>query len=265
MGSRLIVRAPGQAESWPGASNTGTSGTLTAYSGGSYLQTDGQVIENKLVTQGLVIQANNITIRNCKFASNGYYWLVLNEWGAGTNLLIEDCEFDGMQAADSCINAFNATIRRCNVYGGYDGIKAGSGVLIEDCYIHDPAILGADPHCDGIQCLGTNSLTIRHNTITMPVGSTSCVILSTSSADVMQNVLIDNNKMAGGVYSVYAGYQAGSDDISKVANISVTNNKFSTQFFANGGSSGAITSRDSPVVVTGNVWYDGPNAGTPVN
>ena len=117
----------------------------------------------------------------------------------------------------------------------------------------------------GIQCLGTNSLTIRHNTITMPVGSTSCVILSTGSADVMQNVLIDNNKMAGGVYSVYAGYQAGSDDISKVANISVTNNKFSTQFFANGGSSGAITSRDSPVVVTGNVWYDGPNAGTPVN
>lgn len=266
MGSRRITRVPATAAQWPDASNTGVpAGTsLTAYSGPSNITTNGTVIDGKTLTVGLTINANNVTIRNSKFETDGYFWHVLSDNG-NTGLLIEDCEFDmlGSTTGDSCVSGYNYTVRRCNIHGSPDGMKAGTNCVIEDNYIHDLTVFG-DSHNDAIQSLGTTSLTIRHNTIVCPSGGTSAIILSTGNATDMRNILIENNLLAGGVYTIYAGYDSGSDDIEKVENIQVLNNHFSTSIFANGGSSGPITSRDAPVVVSGNVWHDGPNIGNPV-
>lgn len=217
-----------------------------------------------------------ITFRRCRIYAGPdgdpwAYWGVLNE--NGVNLVFEDCDMFGGQ--DSIISGSSYILRRCRVHGGGDGLKwAGSGVVIEDSYIDayiDPS--NPDPHADGAQTLGCSGGgvvgaggTLRHNTFWMPAESTSCVILSTGSADQIRDVLIEDNLFRGGVYSVYGGYQSGVDTLSKVSNIIVRDNAFSTTLYASGGSSGPLTSVDSPAVShTGNTWYDGPNAGVAID
>jgi hypothetical protein len=254
---------------FPNASNTGYTGTLTNYTGPSRITAANTLIENKRITVPLVIVAgaNNVTIRNCLIRAGGY-WLVLNDEGA-TGLKIIDTELDGTPNApssgDAAVAGDNYTLTRCNVHHTVDGLKAGDNVVIEDSYIHDMLIAGADPHNDGIQSLGTNSLTIRRNTIIVKAGSTSAIILSTGSASAMKNVLIQGNLLAGGAFTVYGGYQAGTDTLSKVSNIRILDNKFSTQIYPNSGAYGPLTSTSSPVVVTGNTWYDGPKVGQTVS
>lgn len=265
------VTLPAAATGWPNASNTGVpAGTvLTAYTGPTNITVAGTVIQNKTITQGLLIKAgaHNVTFRNCRFKAS-VYWMILSEEGA-TNLLIEDCEFDGNTGAsgDCAVNGANYTMRRCNIHHTVDGLKGMDNVLIEDCYIHDLDIEGADPHNDGFQSLGSNGLTIRHNTIIVKNGATSCIILSTGSSGSggMRNILIENNYFAGGAYCVYGGYQAGVDVLSRITNIRILNNKFSTQIHPNGGGYGPLTSVSSPVVVSGNTWVDGPKVGQTVS
>jgi hypothetical protein len=242
---------------------------LTAYTGPSRITAANTVIDGKIITTSLTIVAgaNNVTIKNSIIRASGY-WLVLNDEGA-TGLKIIDSELDGTPNApssgDSAVAGDNYTLTRVNIHHTVDGLKAGSNVVVEDSYIHDMLIAGADPHNDGIQSLGTTSLTIRHNTIILKDGSTSAIILSTGSADSMRNILIENNLLGGGAFTVYGGYEAGRDTLSKVSNIRIIDNKFTTQIHPNSGAYGPLTSTDSPVVVTGNTWYDGPKIGQPVS
>jgi chitodextrinase len=247
---------------YPDASSTGVPAgtTLTTYTGSAGINTANTIIENKIINMGLVIgsNANNVIIRNCRInVGRDYNWCIDASNGAsGTQIL--DCELIG--GTDSTV-AGSYTMRRCNISGSTDGLKV-SACDIQDSYIHDLYIDTAnDTHNDGIQCLGTTSLTIKHNRIIMGNGSTSAVLLSTGSATDMRNVLIDNNLCAGGAYTIYGGYQAGADVLSRVSNITVSNNKISTVTYANGGFYGPFSSVDSPVVLTGNTWYDGPKAG----
>ena len=258
----LILGPP----AFPNASNTGVpAGTsLTAYAGPSTITTNGTTVDSKTITSCIVIEADNVTFTKCSFSSAGCFWLILNDWDQGTGLVIEDCSFNGLGnlSGDSCVNVANATVRRCNFQGTPDGVKLNSeNVLFEDNYIHDLAIGGVDPHADGSQTLDTIGLTIRHNTIILPTNATSCIILSTGSADNMRNILIEDNLLGGANYCVYGGYQSGVDDPLKVSNITIRDNWITTSVVSTGGGSGVFTSVDSPVVLSNNRWYDGPNAG----
>lgn len=250
------------AAGFPDATTTGYKGTLTAYAGPTRITTP-TVIEGKRITSPLVITASAgaVTIRNCLLRSDGY-WLILNDEGA--RLIVEDTELDGTPGnGDSAVAGYNYTLTRCNIHHCVDGVKAGSNVVIQDSWIHDLLIQGADPHNDGIQSLGTTSLKILRNRIIVKDGATSCVILSTGSASAMKNILIEGNLFAGGAFCVYGGYEAGRDDLEKIGNITIANNRISTQIFPRGGAYGPFTSVSSPVALTGNVWHDGPKAGQP--
>ena len=264
----ITVGPPGEA-GFPDETNTGVpAGTsLTAYSGPSNITTNGTTVDSKTITSCITINATNVTFTKCLFQSGGCFWNVLSE-NEDAGLQLIDCEVDGLDntSADSCVSGSGYSLLRCNIHGTPDGIKAGWNCVIQDRYIHDLALPEVDPHADGIQSLGTGSLTISHNTIIGEVGWTSCIILSTGSAPQMENISITNNLFAGGAYCVYGGYQSGVDDPAKTNNISITNNWFSTQVFSTGGAFGPLASVDAPEVVhTGNKWYDGPNAGLSVD
>lgn len=249
---------------FPDATNTGVPAgtTLATYTGPVTITTAGTVIDSKTISSCLVIRADNVTIRRSKFTNtDGCYWQVLNDAG-NTGLVLSDVELTG--GADATIAGDNYTLTRANIHGSVDGLKAGSGVTIQDTYIHDLAIT-ADSHNDGVQSLGTTSLKMLRNRIVMADGATSAVILSTGSASDMRNVSIDGNLLGGGAFTVYGGYQAGTDDKSKVSNIAITGNQFTTAVFPRSGAYGPLTSTDSPVVVSGNTWADGPNKGQPVS
>ncbi len=250
---------------FPNASSTGVPAgvTLSPYTGPSRITQPGTVIDSKLITTPLVItaSAHNVTIKNSRIAAQGF-WLVLNDEGA-TNLQIIDTEMDGKgnTSSDAAIAGRNYTLTRVNIHGTVDGLKLGSKVTVQDSYIHD-LVMTADSHNDGMQSLGSDDVLIRHNTVIMPNGATSAILLSTGSADSMRRITIDNNLVAGGAYTIYGGYQAGVDVLSRVSDIVVSNNRISTVIHPNGGAYGPLTSVSSPAVtLSGNVWYDGPKAG----
>jgi hypothetical protein len=259
--------SPTVSTGFPSATTTGVpSGTtLTAYSGPSTITTAGTVIDGKKITSCLVIKANNVIIRNSLITSGGCYFNVLADNG-NTGLQLLDVEIDGQgnPGGDSAINGGGFTCLRCNLHGTVDGIKAQSNVVVQDSWIHDLTI-GNDSHNDGIQSLGTTSLKVLHNRIVLADGATSAVILSTGSASDMRNVQVSGNLLGGGAFTVYGGYEAGRDTLSKISNISVTNNRFTTSVFPRGGAYGPLTSVDSPVVVSGNSWADGAQVGQPVS
>ena len=237
--------------------------TLTPYTGPSQITESGTVIDSKLITTPLVIAAgaNNVTIRNSLIRANGY-WLVLNDAGA-TNLQIIDTEMDGAgnSSGDAAIAGRNYSLTRVNIHGTVDGLKLGDNVTVQDSYIHDLIVTSAS-HNDGMQSLGSDNVKILHNTILVADGATSAIILSTGSADSIKHVLIDNNLLGGGAYTVYGGYQSGTDVLSRVTDIVISNNHFSTTVFPKSGAYGPLSSVDAPAVtLTGNVWQDGPNAG----
>lgn len=252
---------------YPDANSTGVPAgtTLTAYTGPATITTAGTVIDGKRVTSCLVIKANNVTIRNSLIISDGCYFNVLSDNG-NTGLTLTDVEIDGQGngGGDSAINGAGWTCTRCDLHGTVDGVKAGSNVVLQDSWIHD-LVIGNDSHNDGVQSLGTTSLKILHNRIVMADGATSAVLLSTGSASDMRNVQIANNYLGGGAFTVYGGYEAGRDTLSKVSNIAVTGNQFTTAVFPRSGAYGPLTSTDSPVVVSGNTWADGPNKGQAVS
>ena len=257
--------APAPAAGFPSASNTGVPAgvTLTPYTGPERITQPGTVIDSKLITTPLVIAAgaNDVTIRNSLIRANGY-WLVLNDEGA-TNLQITDTELDGAgnPNGDAAVGGRNYTLTRVNIHSTVDGLKLGDNVTVQDSYIHD-LVMTDGSHNDGMQSLGSNNLKILHNTVIVADGSTSAIILSTGSADSMRNIRIENNLLGGGAYTVYGGYQAGTDDLSRVSDVVISNNRITTKVFPNGGAFGPFSSIDKPAVTTtGNVWHDGPNAG----
>jgi hypothetical protein len=260
---------------WPDAESTGAHGTLSAgwdqYD--FYGATDGQVFENYEIniTAPMEFDASHagrvITFRNCIFLDGGVYRLVLNEHGA--ILVFEDCTFicggaDNPANAEA-LNGSDITTLRCNIYNGGDGIKAGVNVKIYDTWIHD-LYTQEGSHNDCVQIMGTqgdgtegSGVHIRGSRLDAQNGAT-CITLSTGSAWGMKDILVEENLLYCNGIAVTGGYQAGVDNPDKVSNIIYRDNKVK---YPSG--SPIFTSVDSPVVVTGTTWFDGPNAGEAVS
>ena len=253
---------------FPNASNTGVpAGTVLTKRGSLTVTQPNTVIDSLEIDGCLTIAktASNVTLKNSLIRAKDCIWNIDDTAGA-PGLKVIDTEIDGLggTTGDAGIHGYGYTLTRVNIHGTGDGLKVGTGDVIQDSYIHDLAITSSS-HNDGIQCLDAASLTINHNTIIVKDGATSAIILSTGSADDMRNIMISNNLLGGGAYTVYGGYQAGVDVLSRVSNIQILNNRFTTQIFPKSGYYGPLTSISSPVIVSGNVWFDGPNAGKTVS
>jgi hypothetical protein len=253
---------------FPRASNTGTTGTLARYTGPLNITAAGTVLQNVEVDGCLTLgpKANDVTIKNVLVRSNRCYWLILNDRGA-TGLHVTDTELDGSNSStgDAAFAGSNFTLTRVNIHGTVDGGKLGNNDVIQDSYIHD-LVVASGSHNDGLQSLGSVGVKIKHNSIVVPPGATSAIILSTNAADQIRNVDIDHNLLGGGAFTVYGGYELGTDDAAKVSGIRITDNEFTTTVYPKSGAFGPLTSTARPAVtVTGNTWADGPHKGRPVN
>ncbi|WP_219007588.1 T9SS type A sorting domain-containing protein [Aquimarina litoralis] len=206
----------------PSPDNTGTTGTLTEYTGATTITQDGTTLENYSINGTLNIRANNVTIKNCLIATSGIYGIRANY--GHTGLLVENCEIKDMQSA--AILGDNFTARNCNIWNsGGDGIKPGNNFLIEGCYFQK---LGykEDAHADGIQMVAGGNGIIRGNTFDMPYDvqgyrNSQCIIILTNNASI-DNILIENNWIDGGGYSVQVRDKGNGHGIP--TNVDIKNN-----------------------------------------
>jgi pectate lyase len=209
---------------WPDAANTGVpAGTvLMNYTGPSTVQTSGTLIENKTINGGITVKASNVTIRNCKI--QGFGW-----WGVegenSPNIRIERCTFVGPGAAGQP----NSAILGSGSFAGNDirgvciGIQLTDGAsTVRDNYIHD--LLGgqADPHYDGVTCLGRqNHVVIDHNTFIVPGDHGTASVLIGTNFGPINDVLVSNNLMRGKPsYTVYSA----TDNPGQISNVRFVDN-----------------------------------------
>jgi hypothetical protein len=241
----------------PGTTLTPVNGTVT-------LSTPGQVYENKLVTGSISVTAPNVTIRNVKLvATDQYYGIRAFGWQHNTDgLLVENVEIDLNGRTEIKGIAFDGyTARKVFFHNGSDCAHFSSDVTIEDslCVVGPDAnddgvpdntsFCNGPEHFDGFQSDGGSNIVLRHNTIRVPCGQTSAILMSTNTSGI-RNVTIQDNLMAGGGYTLYCN--AGPD----VPNETVTGNRFARSYFSKGGYWGHKTGCDAADVFSSNVWDD---------
>lgn len=256
---------------YPDATTTGVAPGTTLSTGwfhnSFYGSPTGAVIEGRAIVCDSSLEhptsdnGKTITYRNCRF-TGGAYWLVWNNDNP-VHLIFEHCTFIG--GGDASLAASNVTLRYCDISGGGDGLKIGSAVVIENSFIHD-LVVTPTSHNDCIQSLGTagtgaegSGLRITHSTLDGSNGE-FCMTMSTGSASEMRDILVEDTLLLyQGNIAISGGYQNGTDSPSKVSNVIYRNNKIKA-----GSGLPVFTAVDSPVVVTGTTWLDGPNAGQPI-
>jgi hypothetical protein len=142
---------------------------------------------------------------------------------SATNVVIEDCELDGSAGGNNSMGVIGpVTVRRCDIHGVENGIQPFSGSVIEDNYIHDLSAPGS-PHYDGMQINGSDSnIVVRHNTIINDHDQTAAFGIWNDFGGV-SDVLVENNRLIGGGYTVYVRGDAGGG--GTVTSITIRDNR----------------------------------------
>lgn len=247
---------------FPTAESTGPTGTLTVVNGDQAYRTAGQVVENvEIRASNLYVAANDVTFRNCKIVYTG----ALDEQFALVNIIpgvtgtrFENCELDGRGKVARAIKGVDGVaVIGCEIHHTGNGVEVSDRITVINSYLHDVvAAPGTDWHADGIQTAdgSASDILIQHNTILLPGGETGAVYVLGGANDTLTNVLVDNNLMAGGSYTVYLG--AGT-----MTNVKATDNVFSTRYHPHVGQYGIWYPQRLPVR-TGNVIAE---TGAPAN
>jgi hypothetical protein len=106
----------------------------------------------------------------------------------------------------------------------------------------------------------TDALTLRHNTFVNDWkgdGLAACIMLN-NAFGVQSNRTIEDNYLAGGNFTIYAG-QVGPPGTNDV----IRNNVFSTQVFPNSGQYAPVrdVADNTGNIWSNNTWADGPKKG----
>ena len=195
----------------------------------------GTVIENVHVHGDIEIVegATNVTIRNFRITTDGYWGIFVRE---GSDIVIEDGEIDGLDGIDDAIRGGSYTARRLYIHDiGGDSFKADGDNVIECNYVTS---IGQAPgaHGDGVQMMGDGDISITANNFDLTSGELTACIFPFGTDPVSGPVYADGNRLTGGAYIVYCH-----------ENLHMTNNVFGEDY-----AYGPVT--DACGTWTGNVW-----------
>jgi hypothetical protein len=223
-----VVTPPPSA--FPNASNTGAPNNCaacTTTNGSVTASTNGQVIENRIITGSINIRAKNVTVRNSWVYGQIYNQVVGQQYNG---LLVEDTTLgpptglSGQTTGAIGVNGYTA--RRVKVINSKEGFRVGgkgtSGdnpVVIEDSY----ARLNASTceHADGVQGYDEPSnVTIRHNTI--DISGPGCATGAIYVGFEAKLITIQNNLLAGGAHTLRL--QEGATKYDHVSGNRIVNN-----------------------------------------
>jgi len=213
---------------WPDATNTGVpAGTTLTKSGQLVINTAGAVISGLDISGGVIINAPNVTLENCKISSSGFYVVQINALGA----TVQNCTIDGLGGGGEGISGAGTFIAN-NITGCVDGINVcADNTVIENNYIH--GMSGpSSAHFDTIQADGNfSNILIQHNTLVNEQTQTSVIMLDNYWGSI-SNVTINDNLLVGGGYTTYINEMAqGQPGGGTVTNVTYTNNHIGSGYY----------------------------------
>ena len=194
----------------PTADNTGVPAgvELTEMDGDLTIDQDGTVVDAIDLHGVLTIAASDVhvtrsIIRGRALTGNGAALRI----DSGAGIVIEDVQIlpsaptvymDGVWAS-------GATLRRMDIQGGVDGVKAGSGTTIEYSTIHDLVSFDSDPnqgggatHNDCIQILDGDVLRVTGNQLVAGMDQNAAIQVTQDFGPVTDLVITDNWADGGG-------------------------------------------------------------------
>ena len=242
---------------YPNGTNTGVSAgvKLTPYNGTLTLSTPGQVVSGLIISNGVQINASNVTLENCIIdISNSGGWNIGVKGGL-TGVNIENCEIVGAGLAGP-VGTYGiyvqgnsqVTINADNIHDVGQGVVMNDGqITLENTYIHD-LNAGSGTHYEDVGYFGAAnsgnfSFLMQNNTFINQNNQTAAVFLQNYFGP-LNNVTMNNNILVGGDYTIYVDGSAGGGAVS---NISITNNHLGAGIY------GYTDFAGSSPVFTGNV------------
>ena len=262
-GGRIVL-----GRTFPDASTTGVpAGTaLTPYTGPCTIQTDGFVIDAKVINCDMRILAQDVKIT--RSVLNGSIYSDPDYMNGSFSMT--DSEVRMPASTGTGVAEANFVLTRVEVTGGSRSVNCALNCTVQDSYVHGQYTdeRGID-HESGIR-MGSGS-TLRHNYITCdatpvePDAGCSSGLTGYGDFAVVQNNVIDDNVLDGGPYGsmsycMYGGSTQGKPFSRGVNNIKVTNNIFPRGASGRCGIYGPVTSFDSAApgnVWSNNLWDDG--------
>lgn len=236
--------------SWPNASNTGHGSTVLKPSGSIVISTPGTVVSGLDISGTVTIAADNCTLKNCRVRSA--VWAIVRINNGVKGAVVDHCTIDGIGTGNDGDGGIVGigTFTNNNIFNVENGIIILGNYapsVITDNYIHDMLASGS-PHYDGIQIDGGNgNITIRHNTIANNHNQAGAVMIDNYFGPI-NNIVVDNNILTGGSFTIYVDGQFNSNPIT---NVVITNNH------VGGGLYGSTDFNKTSPTYTGNV-EDGP-------
>ncbi len=179
----------------------------------------GAVLDGLDISGSVTIYAPNVIIKNSRIHGSGTGDGVRVETG---NVTIYDSEIYGFE---NSIGYGDWAAYRVDIHSNTgDGVKLGSNTTLQDSWIHDLAP-GDDAHADGGQVQdGITNLVVRHNTIDVSSAVNSALFIQPIfGPSTAGPVLIENNYLSGGGFTVFVLDGAGKYVIS---NITFRGNRF---------------------------------------
>lgn len=243
----------GGAVGFPNASNTGVPvGTVLTASGSITTTSNGQIIQDRLVTGGIQVNHNNVTIRRCRVIQTSFNGIQVGapDENFGGGCIIEDCEVDG-QDNHLCIGTWTpqslaaVEIRRCNLHHAENCVGIAGPMVLEDCYMHTMTSDAVDPHYDNIECNGGSNILIQHNNVINDYNQTAACMLNNFFGG-LSNITVNNNRFEGGGYTLYCDNSFSGGTVQG-STIFITNNRFIRGFW------GYMSLYTSNVQLSGNV------------
>lgn len=262
-----LVTPPADAWVYRDATNTGIAGKgltdadLANYDGAD-ITTDGTVLYRRILSSGLKIKADNVTVRECKVVhpqagtSYGLLWdPAVSTGSTPKGFVMEDSTFDanGLPGADvspypsgwglgSVLEPnWGYTLTRCNIFGALDILKpqgSSAPTLIDQCFLHTPrkyfTAAGSGTHNDITQiATGAKNVTVRRSTLDglrteagerRVASSSGCQFGSfPNAADVLENIIFEDNYIQGGGYAFTMNKLNG---LASVVNCHIRRNRF---------------------------------------
>jgi hypothetical protein len=203
---------------FPDGTNTGVAaGTKLAIVNGSYVVSQaGAVVDGQEIHGCVEVRAANVTIRNTRILGNDCFYAVRN---FSTGLRLENDEITCGGSGGTGVTSDNYTVVKSNVYGCENGFNVHSNVVVQDSWIHN-LYYGPGAHTDGAQFnQGGGPITFSHNTIIAPDSGNSAIIMWDEADPQNHDVLISNNILANGGFTLYCPRTASS-------NVKIVNNRF---------------------------------------
>jgi len=201
----------------------GAYGKRKTHKGNLTIKKNNETIENIDVEGIIYVNADNVKLLN--FTAQQ-----VTQKPGKTGMVIEDATIDGKNKNGDGIQWSDFIVRRTEITGSFDGIKAQGNAIIEDSYIHDLyAFRGKDAgeggytHNDCIQISVGKNILIQRNWFDN-CGLNSAIFIDPDQGPI-DNVTVTHNYLNGGGITLYA-IASRSAQNGVPTNVNIENNVF---------------------------------------